>query len=60
MDILTDDKAIQKKEENNVKKEFVGTAQHQNSDSLYHPILPFVPNSTAASDNRSGTLLIIN
>ncbi|KAM3180760.1 hypothetical protein ACTXT7_015688 [Hymenolepis weldensis] len=53
MDILTDDKATQKKEENNVKKEFVDTAQHQNSDSLYHPILPFVPNSTASSDNRS-------
>nr|CDS28020.1 zinc finger C2H2 type [Hymenolepis microstoma] len=51
MDILTNDKATQKKEENDVKQECVISTQHQNSDTLYHPIFPFVPNSSTVSDN---------
>ncbi|VDN98431.1 unnamed protein product [Rodentolepis nana] len=53
MDILTDDKATQKREENDVKQECVPNDQCQNSDTLYHPIFPLVPNSTMVSDNSS-------
>lgn len=50
MDILTDDKATQKKEENNLIKKDVSAVTHQsNSDIMYHPIFPTVPGSTAGA-----------
>ncbi|VDM32241.1 unnamed protein product [Hydatigera taeniaeformis] len=48
LDVVTGDKATQKKEENNLlKKEASCMIQQSSSDGQYCPILPLVPNSTA-------------